>query len=76
MRGYIGASVQMLTPKLAEGIKLKGQLTGALVKDFVCLLRSRLRSIRALEPQSVSCDSTQGNPGRWRVEEDQQYENI
>ena len=45
-------------------------------KTSACLLRKRLRNIRGTEPQSISCDSTQGNPGRWRVEEDQQYENI
>jgi serine protease Do len=31
VRGYIGASVQTLTPELAEAMKLKGQPTGALV---------------------------------------------
>lgn len=33
MRGYIGASVQTLTPELAEAMKLKGQPTGALVGE-------------------------------------------
>ena len=33
VRGYIGASVQPLTPELAEAMKLKGQLTGALVSE-------------------------------------------
>jgi serine protease Do len=33
VRGYIGASVQTLTPELAEAMKLKGQPTGALVGD-------------------------------------------
>jgi serine protease Do len=33
VRGYIGASVQPLTPELAEAMKLKGQLTGALVGE-------------------------------------------
>ena len=33
VRGYIGASVQTLTPELAEAMKLKGQLTGALVSE-------------------------------------------
>jgi serine protease Do len=33
VRGYIGASVQTLTPELAEAMKLKGQLTGALVGE-------------------------------------------
>jgi hypothetical protein len=47
-----------------------------LLKDFACLFRSRLRNILATEPQSVSCDLTQGNPERWRVEKDQHYENI
>src|SRR6266540_4349237 len=31
VRGYIGASVQTLTPELAEAMKLKGQPTGAIV---------------------------------------------
>src|SRR6266576_2580731 len=35
VRGYIGASVQPLTPELAEAMKLKGQLTGALVGEVV-----------------------------------------
>src|SRR5213596_3830565 len=33
VRGYIGASVQPLTPELAEAMKLKGQQTGALVGE-------------------------------------------
>jgi serine protease Do len=33
VRGYIGASVQTLTPELAEAMKLKAQLTGALVGE-------------------------------------------
>src|SRR6266487_3958148 len=33
IRGYIGASVQPLTPELAEAMKLKGQPTGALVGE-------------------------------------------
>jgi serine protease Do len=33
VRGYIGATVQPLTPELAEAMKLKGQLTGALVSE-------------------------------------------
>src|SRR5213596_3610483 len=33
VRGYIGASVQTLTPELAEAMKLNGQLTGALVGE-------------------------------------------
>src|SRR2546429_6289973 len=33
IRGYIGASVQTLTPELAEAMKLKGQPTGALVGE-------------------------------------------
>src|SRR5581483_434711 len=33
IRGYIGASVQSLTPELAEAMKLKGQPTGALVGE-------------------------------------------
>jgi serine protease Do len=33
VRGYIGASVQTLTPQLAEAMKLKGQPTGALVGE-------------------------------------------
>jgi serine protease Do len=33
VRGYIGASVQTLTPELAEALKLKEQPTGALVGD-------------------------------------------
>jgi serine protease Do len=35
VRGYIGASVQPLTPELAEAMKLKGQPTGALVGEIV-----------------------------------------
>ena len=33
VRGYVGASVQTLTPELAEAMKLKGQPTGALVGE-------------------------------------------
>jgi serine protease Do len=33
VRGYIGTSVQTLTPELADAMKLKGQLTGALVSE-------------------------------------------
>ena len=33
VRGYIGASVQTLTPELAEAMKFKGQPTGALVSE-------------------------------------------
>jgi serine protease Do len=33
VRGYIGATVQTLTPELAEAMKLKGQATGALVGE-------------------------------------------
>ena len=33
VRGYIGASVQTLTPELAEAMKFKGQPTGALVGE-------------------------------------------
>jgi serine protease Do len=33
VRGYIGASVQTLTPELADAMKLKGQLAGALVGE-------------------------------------------
>src|SRR6266566_89519 len=33
VRGYIGASVQTLTPELAEAMKLKGQVSGALVGE-------------------------------------------
>src|SRR5213596_4165347 len=35
VRGYIGGSVQPLTPELAEAMKLKGQPTGALVGEVV-----------------------------------------
>src|SRR5881392_62597 len=35
VRGYIGASVQPLTPDLADAMKLKGQPTGALVGEVV-----------------------------------------
>jgi serine protease Do len=35
VRGYIGASVQPLTPELAEAMKLKGPPTGALVGEVV-----------------------------------------
>ena len=34
VRGYIGASVQPLTPELAEAMKLKGQTSGALVGEL------------------------------------------
>jgi serine protease Do len=33
IRGYIGATVQTLTPELADAMKLKGQATGALVGE-------------------------------------------
>jgi serine protease Do len=33
VRGYMGASVQTLTPELADAMKLKGQPTGALVGE-------------------------------------------
>src|SRR5882762_11647362 len=33
VRGYIGASVQTLTPEIADAMKLKGQPTGALVGE-------------------------------------------
>jgi serine protease Do len=33
VRGYIGVSVQTLSPELAEAMKLSGQLTGALVGE-------------------------------------------
>src|SRR5215469_5417580 len=33
VRGYIGTSVQTLTPELADAMKLKGQATGALVGE-------------------------------------------
>lgn len=33
VRGYIGVSVQTLTPELAEAMKLSGKLTGALVGE-------------------------------------------
>src|SRR5437870_4993958 len=35
VRGYIGTSVQTLTPELAEAMKFKGQPTGALVGEVV-----------------------------------------
>jgi serine protease Do len=35
VRGYIGASVQPLTPELADAMKLKGQPSGALVAEVV-----------------------------------------
>src|SRR5256886_16436178 len=35
VRGYIGTSVQPLTPELAEAMKLTGQATGALVGEVV-----------------------------------------
>jgi len=35
VRGYIGATVQPLTPELADAMKLKGQPTGALVGEVV-----------------------------------------
>ena len=34
VRGYIGTSVQTLTPEIAEAMKLKGQQTGALVGEI------------------------------------------
>ena len=34
VRGYIGTSVQTLTPELADAMKLKGQPTGALVGEI------------------------------------------
>ena len=34
VRGYIGATVQPLTPELADAMKLKGQQTGALVGEL------------------------------------------
>src|SRR5262249_19460360 len=34
IRGYIGASVQTLTPELAEAMKLKGEPSGALVGEI------------------------------------------
>jgi serine protease Do len=34
IRGYIGASVQTLTPELADAMKLKGQPSGALVGEL------------------------------------------
>jgi serine protease Do len=33
VRGYIGTSVQTLTPEIADAMKLKGQATGALVGE-------------------------------------------
>jgi len=33
VRGYIGTSVQSLTPEIADAMKLKGQLNGALVAE-------------------------------------------
>src|SRR5438045_4865025 len=33
VRGYIGTSVQSLTPEIADAMKLKGQPTGALVSE-------------------------------------------
>src|SRR5436305_10896593 len=33
VRGYIGTSVQSLTPEIADAMKLKGQLNGALVGE-------------------------------------------
>jgi len=42
VRGYIGASVQTLTPELAEAMKLKGPPTGALVGWCRKVLRKRL----------------------------------
>src|SRR5438876_1851981 len=34
VRGYIGTSVQSLTPEIADAMKLKGQLNGALVAEL------------------------------------------
>src|SRR5205814_10606298 len=33
VRGYIGTSVQTLTPEITDAMKLKGQATGALVGE-------------------------------------------
>jgi serine protease Do len=46
VRGYIGASVQTLTPELAEAMKLKGQPTGALVGEVVPKSPSEKAGIR------------------------------
>jgi len=39
VRGYIGTSVQSLTPEIADAMKLKGQLNGALVAEVEPTLR-------------------------------------
>src|SRR5215813_13278865 len=46
VRGYIGASVQPLTPELAEAMKLKRQPTGALVGEVVPNSQSQKAGIK------------------------------
>jgi serine protease Do len=46
VRGYIGASVQPLTPELAEAMKLKAQPTGALVGEVAPKSPSEKAGIR------------------------------
>jgi serine protease Do len=46
VRGYIGASVQPLTPELAEAMKLKGQPTGALVGEVAANTPSQKAGIK------------------------------
>jgi len=46
VRGYIGASVQPLTPELAEAMKLKGEPTGALVGEVASNTPSQKAGIK------------------------------
>jgi serine protease Do len=46
VRGYIGASVQPLTPELAEAMKLKGEPTGALVGEVALNTPSQKAGIK------------------------------
>jgi serine protease Do len=46
VRGYIGSSVQTLTPELAEAMKLKGQPTGALVGEVAAKSPSEKAGIK------------------------------
>jgi serine protease Do len=46
VRGYIGASVQPLTPELAEAMKLKGPPTGALVGEVAANTPSQKAGIK------------------------------
>jgi serine protease Do len=47
VRGYIGATVQTLTPELADAMKLKGQPTGALVGEVTSKSPSEKAGIKS-----------------------------